>query len=82
MSKQRLRRSSVVAEVAAAFLLLAATGLFLASLQKLQEVNSGFTPHRVIDAQTSLAGHDFLARQQRQAAFVTVVVANLVSQPG
>ena len=82
VEKHRLRRCFVIGEVAAAFLLLAATGLFLASLRKLQQVNPGFDPHHVIAAQVPFAGHEFLTSGQRQASFVSTVVANLASQPG
>ncbi|HKO14136.1 MAG TPA: ABC transporter permease, partial [Acidobacteriaceae bacterium] len=80
--KQRLRRVFVIAEVAAAFLLLACTGLFLVSLRALQRVDPGFNPQGVLTAKVSFAGHDFLASPERQAAFVGGVVQNLESQPG
>ena len=82
VERQRLRRSLVTGEVAVAFLLLAGTGLFLSSLRKLEQVSPGFDPRGVVAAQTSFAGHDFLASQQRQASFVAGVVSSLANQPG
>lgn len=80
--KQRLRQVFVICEVAAAFLLLAETGLFLVSLRSLQHVDAGFNPEGVMTANVQFAGHDFLSSQPRQAAFVGSVVQNLAAQPG
>ncbi|MGC1156807.1 MAG: ABC transporter permease [Acidobacteriaceae bacterium] len=80
--KQRLRSAFVVAEVAAAFFLLAGTGLFLASLEKLQKVDPGFNPRGVMAGMVQYAGHDLRTNQPRQAVFVSGVVGNLAAQPG
>jgi predicted permease len=80
--KQRLRSAFVVAEVAAAFFLLAGTGLFLASLEKLQKVDPGFNPRGVLAGMVQYAGKDLKKNQPRQAVFVSGVVANLAAQPG
>jgi predicted permease len=80
--KQRLRSAFVIGEVALAFVLLTGTGLFLLSLRQLQQVNPGFNPHGVLAAQVDYSGEDFKSNQQRQANFVSSVVANLASQPG
>ncbi|MBV8549772.1 MAG: ABC transporter permease [Acidobacteriaceae bacterium] len=80
--KQRLRSAFVIGEVALAFLLLAGTGLFLISLQKLQQVNPGFNPHGVLAAKVAFSGADFKNSQPRQAAFVNAALANLCVQPG
>ncbi|MGB6691935.1 MAG: FtsX-like permease family protein, partial [Terracidiphilus sp.] len=80
--KQRLRGAFVIAEVAAAFFLLAGTGLFLASLLELQRVDPGFNPGGVMTAQVPYAGQDFKKSQQQQAVFVGGVVDRLSAQPG
>jgi len=80
--KQRLRGAFVVAEVAAAFFLLAGAGLFLTSLATLQKVDPGFNPRNVEAAGVQYAGQDFRKNQARQATFVGGVVANLAAQPG
>ena len=82
VEKQRMRSAFVVAEVAAAFFLLAGTGLFLTSLQKLQRVDPGFNPHGVMAAMVPYAGQDLAKNQSRQATFVSGVVSNLAAQPG
>ena len=80
--KQRMRSAFVIAEVAAAFFLLAGTGLFLTSLEKLQRVDPGFNPHGVMAAMVPFSGQDLEKNQARQATFVGSVVSNLAAQPG
>jgi predicted permease len=80
--KQRMRSAFVIAEVAAAFFLLAGTGLFLTSLEKLQRVDPGFNPHGVMAAMVPFSGQDLSKNQARQATFVGSVVSNLAAQPG
>jgi len=82
VEKQRLRRLFVITEVAGAFLLLALTGLCLASLKKLQQVDPGFDPRGVLTGEVPYVGHDFLQSQSQQATFVDSVVRQLTSQPG
>ena len=72
----------MICEVAAAFLLLVGTGLFLGSLLALQRVDPGFNPGGVVSAKVRYAGDDFIKSQQRQAAFVGGVVSQLAAQPG
>ncbi|MGB7356245.1 MAG: ABC transporter permease [Acidobacteriaceae bacterium] len=80
--KQRMRSAFVVAEVAAAFFLLAGTGLFLTSLEKLQKVDPGFNPQGVLAGSVQYSGQEFKKNQQRQATFVSSVVSQLAAQPG
>ena len=79
--RQRLRRVFVISEVAAAFLLLSGTGLFLASLKKLETINPGFNPANLLVARVPYAGHDFLASQPRQSLFIDGVLTQLAAQP-
>jgi predicted permease len=81
-AKQRLRGAFVICEVAAAFLLLVGTGLFLGSLLALQRVDPGFNPGGVVSAKVLYSGDDFNKSQQRQAVFVGGVVSQLAAQPG
>ncbi len=80
--KQRLRSAFVISEVAAAFLLLTGTGLFLASLFRLQQVDPGFNPRGVATGKVNFSGDNVKKVQERQAAFVSGVVGRLAAQPG
>lgn len=80
--KQRMRNIFVIAEVAAAFFLLAGTGLFLTSLEKLQKVDPGFNPQGVMAAMVPYSGQNLSKNQTRQATFVGSVVNSLAAQPG
>jgi len=82
VEKQRLRSIFVIGEVALACLLLTVTGLFLASLRQLQQVDPGFNPHGVVDASVFYSGDDLKKNQSRQAAFIHAVIDNLSAQPG
>jgi predicted permease len=82
IEKQRLRSAFVIGEVALACLLLTGTGLFLASLRQLQNIDPGFNPHGVTAATVYYSGQDFNKSQQRQATFVDSVLGNLSAQPG
>ncbi|HEY1809103.1 MAG TPA: ABC transporter permease [Acidobacteriaceae bacterium] len=82
VEKQRMRSAFVVGEVAAAFFLLAGTGLFLTSLQKLQKVDPGFNPQGVLAGSVQYAGQEFRKNQQRQSTFVSSVVSQLAAEPG
>jgi len=80
--KQRMRSVFVVAEVAGAFFLLAGTGLFLTSLDKLQKVDPGFDAQGVMAAEVPYSGQELAKDQARQATFVGSVVSHLAAQPG
>jgi predicted permease len=82
VEKQRMRSAFVVGEVAAAFFLLAGTGLFLTSLQKLQKVDPGFNPQGVLAGNVQYSGEDFRKNQQRQSTFVSSVLSQLAAEPG
>ena len=80
--KQRMRSAFVVGQVALSFLLLSATGLFLVSLQRLQQVDPGFYPRGVLAGKVDYSGSDFKKSQPRQAAFIRSAVDQLSAQPG
>ncbi len=82
VEKQRLRSAFVIGEVALAFLLLTGTGLFLASLRQLENVDPGFNPHGVVAATVSFSGQEFRKSGPHQAAFTDAVLTNLAAQPG
>ena len=82
VEKQRLRSAFVIGEVALACLLLTGTGLFLASLRQLQNLDPGFNPRGVAAAVVFYSGQEMIKSQPRQAAFVDSVLGNLAAQPG
>jgi len=77
----RARSTLIVAEVALAFVLLAAAGMFIASLMQLDAVKPGFQTADVMTAQSALTG----ARQTSDALttrFTEDVLQHLRSTPG
>jgi len=82
VDKQRLRSVFVIGEVAMAFVLLAGTGLFLASLREMQQINPGFNPHGVLAGAVVYSGDAYKDNRARQESFVNTVVDNLKAQPG
>ncbi len=80
--KQRLRSVFVIGEVAMAFVLLAGTGLFLASLRQMQQINPGFNPHGILAGVVVYSGEGYKDNRERQETFVNSVLENLKAQPG
>jgi putative ABC transport system permease protein len=76
-----LRSSLVVSELAIALVLLTASGMFLRSLQKMQEVDPGFRPDHAL-----VAGYQLPVQQYPTATSVAnfnrAVVDELSSKPG
>lgn len=79
--RQRLRSVLVAAEVGLALVLLVGAGLFLRSLQHLQEVDPGFEPRGLMSAQVSLSPAAY-GKAERQSAFFRQVAARLAGAPG
>lgn len=81
MSHSWLRSFLVVSEVAIALVLLTVSGMFLRSLQKMQEVDPGFRPDHAL-----VAGYELPLQQYPTAAsaanFNRTVVDQLSSKPG
>jgi predicted permease len=82
VDKQRLRSVFVIGEVAMAFVLLAGTGLFLASLRQMQQIDPGFNPHAVRAGVVAYSGEGYKGNRERQETFVNTVLDNLKGQPG
>src|SRR5580700_8234119 len=80
-SHTRLRSSLVVSEIAVALVLLIASGALLRSFHKMQAVDPGFHPERVL-----VAGYQLPINQYSTSAsaetFSREIVARLSSQPG
>jgi putative ABC transport system permease protein len=80
-TRQWLRRTFVVAEVALALVLLISAGLLVRSFGKLLDVRPGFDPHNVITLRTSLPGAQY-DKAAKVAAFYDQVIARVSALPG
>lgn len=79
--RQRLRSALVIGEIAMAMVLLLLSGLLVRSLQKLEEVKTGFDPRGVMSAQLSLPTTVY-KNDQQQAAFYRTLEERLKQIPG
>ncbi len=77
----RLRRAMIVAEVSLSVVLLVAAGLHLRSLVRLQSVDPGFDPERVLAATVFLSGPRYTSDEQ-QIGFFTQAVERIGARPG
>jgi len=80
-TRQWLRRTFVVAEVAIALVLLVSAGLLVRSFGKLLDVKPGFDPHNVLTVRLSLPGAQY-DRATKVAAFYDNVIARVSALPG
>ncbi len=81
-SKQRFRNVLVATEVALAFLLVAGSGLFLASLRQLQSVDPGFKSDAVLTGKVTLDATNYKGQDLKQVNFIHDVTQRLNAQPG
>lgn len=77
----RLRSALVVAEIAIALVLLAASGLLLRSFDKMREVDLGFTPDHVTTASYSLPFQQY-SKQGQIDNFIRELLIKLNQLPG
>jgi putative ABC transport system permease protein len=77
----RLRSALVVAEIAIALVLLAASGLLLRSFEKMREVNLGFQPDHTLVAAYSLPQKQY-AKQSAVDEFNHELLRRLLQLPG
>jgi predicted permease len=80
--RQRFRNVLVCTEIALAFLLVAGSGLFLASLRQLQTVDPGFKSDSVLTGKVTLNATNYRDQNLKQANFVRDVTQRLSAQPG
>jgi putative ABC transport system permease protein len=80
-TRQWLRRTFVVAEVALALVLLISGGLLVRSFGKLLDVRPGFDPHNVITLRLSLPGAQY-DKAAKVSAFYDQVIARVAALPG
>lgn len=69
----RARNLLVISEVAAAVVLLAASGLLVKSLMRLQEVDLGFKPDNILTAQVALPDYRYTEESQWVTAFKQIL---------
>jgi putative ABC transport system permease protein len=79
--RQRARAGLVVAELALSLVLLVGAGLFLKSLSRLQEVQTGFQPHGVMSGALALPESQY-AKPEQQIAFFQNLLQGLSGTPG
>src|SRR5262245_10002355 len=79
--RQRTRSLLVVAEVALSLMLLVGAGLMIKSFARLQEVDPGFEPERVLTAEINLPRAKY-PDEQKVAAFHERLLARLEAMPG
>ncbi len=71
-TRQRLRSSLVVVEIAVAMLLLFGAGLLVRSLQELQSVQTGFDPSHLITGAVTLPDSTYKNDEQRENFYVAL----------
>jgi len=81
LRRQRLRSAFVIAEVALSIVLLAGAGLMIKSFLRLQQVNPGFNPERLLTLETFLPPARY-PKARQQAAFYQQVGQRLAAVPG
>jgi putative ABC transport system permease protein len=80
-ARRRVRGVLTVSQVAAAFVLLIATGLLLASFYRLQQVDTGFNPENVLTAEVFPNWSKYTTPESRRQLF-TDVLERLQDRPG
>jgi predicted permease len=70
---ERLRAAFVVAEVAAAVVLLVAVGLFLRALWRVQDIDPGFNPRGVVTARTTLPVPKYASVEKREQFYAAIL---------
>ena len=80
-ARQRMRAALVVGEVALALVLLIGAGLFVRSLQRLEDVGTGFEPKGIMTASVSLPETRY-KEEDKKIAFYRDVIGRLSAVPG
>lgn len=80
-SRQRIRNSLVILEIALALILVVGAGLTIKGLRALIDLNQGFEPATVLTMQLNLPRSRYAVAHQR-VAFYDQVLTNLESLPG
>jgi putative ABC transport system permease protein len=79
--RNRVRSVLIVSQIAFSFMLLIGAGLMLRSLFKLQQVNPGFVPQRVLAMRTTFSFSKY-AKNEQLADAVKKVLIRVQGEPG
>ena len=79
--RQLIRSALVIAEVAAALILLVGAGLMMKSFWRLQQVDPGFNPENTLTATVSLPRVKY-PEENQQVSFYKQLVENVATLPG
>ncbi|HEY6660618.1 MAG TPA: ABC transporter permease [Pyrinomonadaceae bacterium] len=79
--KQRLRSALVVSEVALSLVLLVGAGLLIRSFAKLNQVDPGFNPERVLTLGVTLLPNKY-PEEQQVATFYAQILERMATVPG
>ncbi|MGH7674252.1 MAG: FtsX-like permease family protein, partial [Gemmatimonadales bacterium] len=79
--RRRFRRALVVTEVALSLVLLAGAGLLIKSFYRLQQVDPGFDPARLLGVTIYLPDHRY-PQNEHQAAFYAALLERVRALPG
>jgi putative ABC transport system permease protein len=79
--KNRLRSALVVSQIAFSFVLLIGAGLMLRSLIKIQKVDPGFVPQRVLAMRTTLSTNKY-ATPEQFAEIIKKILIRVQAEPG
>src|SRR5437773_4161945 len=79
--RARLRQSLVISEVALTLVMLVGAGLLLRSFHRLQQVNPGFSPERVLSFRLDLPERKY-AKEEQQISFYRNLLERLRALPG
>ena len=79
--QDRVRSALIVCQVAFSFMLLIGAGLLLRSLFKMQEVETGIVPQRVLALRTTLNFSKYTTKEQ-SLLFINKLLERLKAEPG
>jgi len=79
--RNRVRSVLIVSQIAFSFMLLIGAGLMLRSLYKLQQVDAGFVPQRVLAMRTTLSFSKYATNEQAAVA-IKKLLERVEAEPG
>lgn len=81
LQKNRLQSALIVSQIAFSFMLLIGAGLMLRSLIKMQQVDPGFVPQRVLAMRTTFSFNKY-ATPEQFAEIIKKVLIRVQAEPG